>query len=187
MSAGSEAPDPEVELLRRARAGDGEAAQRLLERHRDALRRFCRGYLAGDDAVDDAMQEILVKLLAARNAPERLRPWLYRVARNHCLNAARGRRRRRDAASIASDAELAASATGPLTALQRAERREELARRLDRLTEAERELLRLRYEEDLPREEIAEVLGVSASLVKSRLYEAVAKLREGAGGRSGPL
>ena len=52
-----------------------------------------------------------------------------------------------------------------------------IARLLDTLPEHQREILQLRYTEELSRQEIAEVLGVSVPVVKSRLFEGVKKLK----------
>jgi RNA polymerase sigma-70 factor, ECF subfamily len=172
--------DSEGSLVLRLRRGDPDAAEALLARYREPLRRFCRAYLA-EDAVEDALQEVVIKVLRAPAAPERLRPWLYRIARNHCLNAARGEHRRRDKDRLASDAEIVVSATGPLTSLQRRESAAELARRLETLDDGDRELLRLRYGEGFSRGEVAEVMGLPEPLVKSRLYEAVKRLRHSVG------
>jgi len=46
------------------------------------------------------------------------------------------------------------------------------------LEESQREVLRLRYVEDLSRTEIAEVLDIPESVVKSRIFEGLEKLRE---------
>ena len=49
---------------------------------------------------------------------------------------------------------------------------------MNTLSEAQREAIRLRYVEDLSRAEIAEVLDLPESVVKSRLFESLKKLRE---------
>jgi RNA polymerase sigma-70 factor (ECF subfamily) len=59
----------------------------------------------------------------------------------------------------------------------RAEERAALRAILAQMPATQREVLDLRYGEDLSREEIAEVLGIEASVVKSRLYEGLQRLR----------
>ncbi len=156
------------------RAGDE------LEDHRAPLVQFCTGYLRDMHSAEDAAADAIARALAADPRPRDLRAWLLRTARNHCLNVLRDRAHER-AEPLASEIELAASVTGASTHLARAEDRERLARLLGMLSEGERELLRLRYVEDLSREEIAYVVGADASVVKSRLYEALEKLRRSAG------
>ena len=70
------------------------------------------------------------------------------------------------------------SIVGQLTRLVRAEQRDELIAAFEQLTPEHREVLKLRYGDELGREEIAVVLGLSVSVVKSRLFEGMKKLRE---------
>ncbi len=155
-----------------------------LEPLRERLRRFCLGYLDDAEAADDAVQETFRRFLAqqsSRAAPREPLGWLLATARNHCLNELRSRRRRRDREPLATSIDPPAAWTGPLTRLLHAERADDLARRVAALSDDERELLRLRYWDDLSRTEIAALLGISEALVKSRLFEAVEKLRQPGG------
>jgi RNA polymerase sigma-70 factor (ECF subfamily) len=154
-----------------------------LEPHRDRLLRFCRGYLEDAEAAADAVQETFRRYLAqaAEGRPAREpRAWLLAAARNLCLNELRARRRRRDREPLPTSFDAPAAWTGPLTRLLRAERAEDAARRVAALSEEERELLRLRYFDELSRAEIAALLGLAESVVKSRLFEAIEKLRRAA-------
>ena len=158
------------------RAGGASVAEWIERACRDDLVRFCQRYLRRREDAEDAASEVILRVLSAHEVPEEFRPWLLRIARNHCLN------RLRDAApraheTLASDAQVIATATGPLTNAARADDRALVERTLAQLSPAERELLQLRYVEDLQREEIATILDLPVSVVKSRLYEAVARLR----------
>ena len=170
------------DLVRRLRAGDPAAAEELDREYRAHLVRFCFGYLRSVDEAEDAVQDVFAKLWKADALPQSLRAWLYTVARNHCLNALRGRGRRPDAKPMPSDMELVASCTGLPTRLVRQEEYGRIERLVADLSEAERELIRLRYGEDLSREEIAQVLELPVSTVKSRLFETMKKLRQRAEG-----
>ena len=169
-------------LVGRLRAGDEEAARVLDELYREPIVRFCWGYLRSGAEAEDATQEIFAKVLVSATVPDDFRVWLYRVARNHCLNAVRDRGRRREETE---PLELARSATGDLTRMVRAEEREHVAHALAELPESYREVLRLRYAEDLSRTEIAAVLELPESLVKTRLYEGLKRLKERAAGIAG--
>lgn len=167
-------------LLAKLRAGDAEAGAVFDQQYRERLVRFCLGYLRNREEAEDAAGDAVVRVLRSNEVPDDFRAWLLRIARNVCLN------RLRDAGpqvheTLAGDADWAASATGALTQLARADRRAELARAIERLAPHERELLRLRYADELSREELAEVLGLPPSVVKSRLFEALEKLRAFAG------
>lgn len=168
-------------LVRRLRAGDAEAAERLDRLFRAGLVRFCVGYLGSVDLAEDAVQEVLAKAWKSDVVPERFRVWLYTVARNHCLNVRRGLGRRRDGGVLPTDVEIAASCTGMVTRLARREEVVRIERLVAALSESQREIIRMRYGEDLSREEIAEILELAPSVVKSRLYEAMKTLRARAG------
>ena len=165
-------------LIERLRRGDSAAATLLDRLFRDALLRFCWGYLGQMEEAEDALQDIWFKVLTATNVPERLRPWLYKIARNHCLNLIRNRARRKNGQVLPDASQIEDAMTGHLTKLAKDELRSRLSELLGRLPNAQREVLRLRYVEGLSRNEIAEVLELSESLVKSRLFEGLKKLRE---------
>src|SRR5262249_31764961 len=116
--------------------------------------------------------EILLKALCAPAPRKSARAWLYTLARNHCRNVRRGRARRREGA-----APMGPIPEGPLTRLARDEGRARLADALASLPAAQRGAVALRYVDGLSRDEIAQVLGVSESIVKSRIHEGLEKLR----------
>lgn len=168
-------------LVLRLRAGEVDAAELLDELYRDVLFRFCWGYLRRRDDCEDAVQDICCKVLAAREIPEGFRPWLYKVARNHCLNVIRRRGRHPDENAGPPPSGLAGDLTGQLTRLVRNEDNARLADMVDALPDIYQEVLRLRYVEELSRAEIAEILDLPESLVKSRLFDGLRKLRLEAG------
>lgn len=167
------------DLLARLRAGDPTAARELDERYRSQLVRYAMRLLDDPTAAEDVVQETFVRALGAGEVPRRTRPWLYQAVRNACSNRRRDAARRGDE-HLAADAPHAASQTGHLTRLVRAEEREALRAILAEMPAAQREVLDLRYGEDLGRDEIAEVLGLEPSVVKSRLYEGLQRLRASA-------
>jgi RNA polymerase sigma-70 factor (TIGR02960 family) len=86
-----------VDLITRARSGDGDAFRELTEPHRRELQVHCYRMLGSFQDAEDALQETL--LSAWQGLPrfeERasLRTWLYRIATNRCLNARRSASRR---------------------------------------------------------------------------------------------
>ena len=68
--------------------------------------------------------------------------------------------------------------TGHLTRMAKDERHQQLDGLVRSLPESQREVLRLRYVEDLPRCEIAEILEIPESLVKTRLFQAMRELKD---------
>ncbi len=161
----------------------GKAPQAVDELHRlyrDALTRFCWGYLGRVEEADDAVQDIFCKILAAPDIPaaDQFRPWLYKIARHHCLNLLRDRAARKDGVALPAGSQAFEAATGNLTRMVREELRSKLAEMVHALPEDQQEILRLRYVEDLSRAEIAAVLEVPESVVKSRLFEGLKRLRD---------
>ena len=85
------------ELIARARAGDGEAFQRVIEPYRRELQVHCYRMLGSLQDAEDILQETLVAAWQGLGAFEErasIRTWLYRIATNRCLNARRAASRR---------------------------------------------------------------------------------------------
>jgi RNA polymerase sigma-70 factor (ECF subfamily) len=195
-------PEPDTDqLLDLASRGDGAARQQLLTRHRGRLRamvaaRLDRRLAARLDP-SDVVQEALAE--AARQLDEYLRerplpfyPWLRQLAwdrlvkahRAHLARARRSVRREEPGVlglpdeSMAELAQrLASCASSPSRHALRVELHGRVRAALALLGEADREVLVLRYLEQLPLREVAAVLGVSASAVKMRHVRALERLR----------
>lgn len=189
-------------LLSDAARGDEGAVRSLLEAHRDRLRRLiaarldCR--LAARLDPSDVVQETLA--VAARRLPDYLRDrpmpfyaWLFRLAadrlarthRDHVASTVRavGREERIDGAPRDERGaprrvdQLADSELTPGRRMVHEERRLLLARAIERMGEADREILGLRYVDRLAFEEIAAVLDVGLSAAKMRHLRALERLR----------
>jgi RNA polymerase sigma-70 factor (TIGR02960 family) len=86
-----------VDLISRARAGDGDAFRELTEPHHRELRVHCYRMLGSLQDAEDALQDTLLDAWRGIGSFERrasLRTWLYRIATNRCLNVLRAARRR---------------------------------------------------------------------------------------------
>jgi RNA polymerase sigma-70 factor (ECF subfamily) len=194
---------PEIELLLdRASRGDGEAVEQLLDRHRRRLRRMVAVRLDPRLAVradaSDIVQETL--LLAAARFPNYLRNrdsvpfyvWLRGLAWDKLLEL---NRRHRQAQRRSVTRELPATAlpehaneslADRLLAVHRTlsgelileEVRGRVQACLAMLKESDREVLVLRYLEQLPSAEIASVLGLPTRTVRARHARALERLRQ---------
>jgi RNA polymerase sigma-70 factor (TIGR02960 family) len=83
-------------ILGRARSGDGDAFAQLVEPHRRELLVHCYRTLGSLQDAEDVLQEVLMSAWRGldRFDGRALRPWLYRIATNRCLNHLRDTSRR---------------------------------------------------------------------------------------------
>jgi RNA polymerase sigma factor (sigma-70 family) len=155
-----------------------------LRQHERWLRTVVFSRVGEAEAVDEIMQE--VALAAAEQAarpetPDRIAPWLYRVAIRQTLLYRRkcGRRRRLTEryAEQHPPVERDMRVSDPLDWLIAQERRLLLQAALRRLPARDAEILRLKYSEDWTCQEIATRLGISVSAAEARLHRARRRLR----------
>ena len=192
-----------VDLIERARAGDREALNTLLTRHRDRLRRMVemrldtrlQARLDASDVVQDAFVEVAQRLEEYLRDPKLpLFLWLrlvvgerlLRLHRRHLGAQMRDAGREvslyRGALPAASSAALAAQLLGrhtsPTQAVVRAERILRVQEALNTLDPMDREVLSLRHFEELTAAEAAQVLGIQESAAAKRYFRALKRLKE---------
>jgi RNA polymerase sigma-70 factor, ECF subfamily len=167
----------EASLVERARTGDREAFERLVDGRLTATFRIAMAILGNEADARDATQEAFLR--AWRDLPglreaDRFDGWFGRILVNACRSAVRGRRRRavrEISVGALPDGGEGFDPAGP-TADTRAADAEVLDRALDRLSQADRTLLALHHFEELSLEAIGLQLGIPAKTVKSRLFSA---------------
>jgi len=181
-------------LVALTRSGSQAAFEALVRRYQPRLLTFCAhmlGAAAGRDA-EDVVQEALVAAYTAMIADERpieMRPWLYRIARNRCLNHLRGgataTARPANGNGEVDSLELQPADSG-LSAADQAGRREDLRRLvgdLHGLPESQRSALILRELEAMSYNQVAEAMSTTVPSVKSLLVRARLSLVDTAQGR----
>jgi RNA polymerase sigma-70 factor, ECF subfamily len=196
----SQSPETE-ELLERATRGDPQAIEQLLTRYRPRLRQMVmvrmdprlKSRIDPSDVVQEALMD------ASRMLPEYLRdrplpyyPWLRQVAWQrlydlqvqHVQAKKRSVARERVDAMILSDASIVqlaervvATGTSPSMNLFRKELRRRVREALGQMKAEDREVLVLRYLEQLDAKEIAAIVGISEDAVNMRHLRALKRLR----------
>lgn len=172
------AGDVDELVVARARRGDQDAFALIVGHYDRRLRALAFRLLGDRDRMDDVLQEVYVK--AFRSLPRfkgnsALGTWLYRITYNACLDDLR---RRPAAAQLDDDETLPDPAPGPADI---AVRRQDLAAALDRLPPDQRTAVLLVDAYGLGYAGAAEVLGVRAGTIGSRLSRARAVLRAALG------
>lgn len=191
------------ELMAAARAGEGDAAGQLLNRHRDALRRMVelrldrriQQRIDASDIVQEVMIEAnrrLEQFLAAPAMPFHL--WLRQMARDRIIDAHRRHRASgkrsvdREQAMVApaaldrSTIELVGQICDPELTPAAAATMQELQRRfqaaLETMDDHDREIVLMRHFEQLSNQDVAQSLGLTEPAASMRYLRAMRKLRK---------
>lgn len=163
--------------VRKAQAGDTDAFERLVRCYQTAVYNLAYRMLGDRMEAEDAAQETFIRAYQGLEGFDMARPfktWLLSIAAHHCIDRLR---RRRPTVSL-DEVQLSAASADPESAILRREVREQVQRLLDRLSPADRAVVVLYYWYDGSLAEIAEMLGTSASAIKSRLYRARRQMAE---------
>jgi RNA polymerase sigma-70 factor (ECF subfamily) len=180
--------DRDLELMLRVRQGDAESFDALLDRHRKPLVGFFARMVRDQALAEDLAQEAFLRVYQARHRyqPEaKFTTWLYRIATNLALNALRDRKGIRvlwggdgDPADGESKAEQVSDSRP--TAEQEmmfSERERTIRQAVESLPENQRAAVILHKYQEVDYRQIAGILGVSESAVKSLLFRAYENLR----------
>jgi len=179
----------ETELIARLRKQDIEALGEVFRMYGDAMTTLACSLLRDADRADDAVENALLRIHAA--APKfrgeaSLRSWVLQITANLCRDELRRRRfdggRPEDLDPLATRG-LSVNPTASWDeALDREKILAQLEAALDRLTDEQREAILLRDRLGLSYEEAATAAGVTADVIKARLFRAREKLRQILGG-----
>lgn len=177
--------EPDIELVKRAKAGDRDAFGVLVHRYGALVRRLTRAVLRHREDADDAAQEAFFSAWAARDRFDERQafpPWLARIA----LNQARDLRRRRTVRRTEPLETAPAIAVGaPDDHAGEALLGARLDAALTGLSERQRVALVLFEVEGYAAAEIGELLGIPEGTVRSDVFHARRKLRAILGEREG--
>ncbi|APR85935.1 RNA polymerase sigma-54 factor RpoN [Minicystis rosea] len=171
------------DLMRLVRAGRAEALAVLVHRHLGRLAGFCTKLLGDATLADEVCQQTWLQIWTHRASYRdegKFVVLLFTVARNACRNQARAARRRERWIPVAEGhgfESVADDRAGELDRLLQRERQRALLDALDELPEPMREAVLLRFQEDLGYEDIARIVGVPESTLRSRVHLGLKQLR----------
>ena len=164
---------------------DPELLDRLIEEVQHRLLRYLLFLTGNREVSEDLFQEVWIRVLlrgAQFNGKSRFDTWLFTIARNLVIDLSRKRTMASlDEMSESSDHErpfeIIDNEPSPLDQFRSGEDRAEVHQVLVRLESRSREVLVLRFYEELSLEEIATITGAPLSTVKSRLYRGLAAVK----------
>jgi RNA polymerase sigma factor (sigma-70 family) len=165
-------------LVAMIRRGNSSAFDALVQRYQPRLLAFCRHMLNSQEDAEDVLQEVFAasyNALLADDRPINARPWLYRIARNRCLNHLR-----RPRASGQDSMDVFENEHGTTTAetVHRREEFRQIVADVQELPETQRTALLLREIDALSYDQIAEAMDTTVPSVKSLLVRARVGLAE---------
>ena len=164
----------ERELLLAAQQGDASAFKELYEHYCDRIYNVIRYSLKDAAAAEDALQNVFIKVYEALpcfRLESSFLTWVYRVAINECKNRKRSRWFFTSLEEISDNLNHAHPAPDALHAAD--ELKESVRLAVLQLRPKYRQVVALKYSEDLSYEEIAAILKCSPGTVASRLHRAL--------------
>jgi len=168
----------EESLILRAQKHDQEAFTQLYEEYFDKIYRYVTLKLGNAMEAEDVTQQVFLNALQSissfkwKGIP--FSAWLFRIAHNQVVDYLRKKKR----ATVPLDESLPSSNGNPQQLVERKLDIERLLLATRRLTEAQREVISLRFTSELPIAEVARVMGRSEGAVKALQHSAILALRQ---------
>ncbi|WP_438312397.1 sigma-70 family RNA polymerase sigma factor [Sporosarcina sp. FA9] len=159
----------DVELVKKAVSGNDEAFLSLLLVYKEDLFRTALAYLKNEEDALEAVQEVTFRAyekIHTLRKPEYVKTWLIRITMNYCRDMLRKQKQ----FVSNEDALIQYGISEDYTYLQ-------VEEALNTLTEQQRELVYMKYLQDIKIKDIAELTATPESTIKTRLYKALSVLR----------
>lgn len=164
---------------------DPELLDRLIDTYQHRLMRYLMFLTGKREVSEDLFQEVWIRVLrrgSQYNGKARFDTWIFTIARNLVIDLSRKRTMQsldemREGGEDERPFEIAIDGPSPLEQFQFSEDAAELRTVMMKLEPSYREVLSLRFHEELSLEEIATVTRAPLSTVKSRLYRGLAALK----------
>ena len=171
---------PEEEsLVRRAQQRDQQAFAQLYEEHFDKIYRYVALRIGDRAEAEDITQQVFLKALQSiasfrwKGIP--FSAWLFRIAHNQVIDYLR---RKTKQATVPIDESTVSFSRDPQLLVEQSLNIEQLLSAAKRLTEAQREVISLRFTGELPISQVAVIMGKSEGAVKALQHSAIVALRK---------
>lgn len=168
----------EDELIRQIKQGRRESLDELVEMYYPAILRYCMWHMPDRESAQDATQETFLKVVRfidRYSHTGQFRAFLYRIAANTCIDIKRKIAATEFPTEPISEEMLLADCRSE-RCFQRIEDRQQLAQALDCVSPGQRELILLRYGQELSLREIGAITGLPLRTVQTKLRRAMQKL-----------
>ena len=174
-----------AEIARGLKQQDPELLDYLIETYQHRLMRYLMFLTSRREVAEDLFQEVWIRVLrrgAQYNGKARFDTWIFTIARNLVIDLSRKRTmasldEMREGGEDERPFEIAENSPSPLEKYEFLENAAELAVVLQGLEPSYREVLTLRFHEELSLDQIATLTRAPLSTVKSRLYRGLAALK----------
>jgi len=179
IAARAEETSSDVILVNRIAAGDKLAMHALFARHRTSIYRWLLRFVGSEALAEDLLSEVFLDVWRQADRFEgrsSVSTWLMSIARHKALSARRVRTE--DELTEEIEAAIADTSDDPEAALQEKDRGELLRQALTHLSREHREIIDLVYYHERSIAECAEIVGIPAATVKTRMFYARRKLAE---------
>ena len=170
--------DEQLARVVRQRGPDAsDAVDALLRRYEHDIYRACLFYLRDPSVAQEASQEVLIRLYRGINRFQersRFRTWLYRIVRNECYSVSHKHARHRVCDTL-NEEEVHHDTVMTADVAKAVQQTNDVKVVLHALSAKDREVIQLRYFNDLSLQAIADRLDTSLSGAKMRLYRALTR------------
>ncbi|MGK2870356.1 MAG: RNA polymerase sigma factor [Mycobacterium sp.] len=159
----------DADLAIAAATGDRAALAAIYHRYARRLRDYCAGIVRDQHVAADCVQDVFCTVaveLPKLREPDKLRPWLYAIARRAALRALRERNRE---SAFGEVPDSAATGPGPFTTTARNELAQLITQVSEGLSERDRRVLDLAYRQGMSGADLADALGVTPESAKKLL------------------
>jgi RNA polymerase sigma-70 factor (ECF subfamily) len=183
----------DAEIIERIKKGETKYFEEIVKKYKKVVFGHAYNFLRNKEEAEDTAQEVFIavyKSLAGFRGDSKLSTWIYRITINTCKNRLKQMQRLRSQTADESYEENQEEKTSMVDNLKEKEEKEPdrsyasdetkklIYKRIDELTEEQRRVIMMRDVDGLSYEEIGQVLKLSVSAVKSKLFRARENLRE---------